>query len=361
MTIGFLLDVFRAHAGDEADRRASSARPRSATCSTPSTTARQGPARGRRRARQPSLRSRTTTRPHRLPRWFALFEVGAIVVPLAPASATRHDEFRRIAQVEWRVTTGAPAAQEVARVMVTQVAGGDRVTRAVRRAPRRGPPGARALHLGLVRRAQGRAPRRRAPARQVQDAAASPAHGAVPALRSHWRVRHAAPGAVERVRRDRARRAHARRRVRSDRAPQGGGPARLAELPRAPAPRRGAPAPRSFVAALHHVRRRGHATGHAHAPPRRVPGREAAAKVRAHRARHAALALGGGRLAVGENRRRGIRDARRRRPPRDPRRLEHARLPERAIAVHRRRVVHDRRCGRSEGRRRTASSGARRT
>ena len=45
----------------------------------------------------------------------ALFAHGAIVVPLAPASAPRHAELRRIAQVEWRVRIDADDRVTIAR------------------------------------------------------------------------------------------------------------------------------------------------------------------------------------------------------------------------------------------------------
>jgi long-chain acyl-CoA synthetase len=114
MTIGFLLDVFRAHAGDEAV-----AAPRGSTTfgvlvDAIATAANNLRAAGVGPGAVVALEDDYSSAS--IAAWFALFDVGAIVLPLAPASATRHDEFRRIAQVEWRVATGADGRVTVARV-----------------------------------------------------------------------------------------------------------------------------------------------------------------------------------------------------------------------------------------------------
>jgi acyl-coenzyme A synthetase/AMP-(fatty) acid ligase len=100
--IDFLLDTFREHADEEAivwrdqsssfsDLRTASWTP--APCCSSSTESVPGSV----------VALEADFSPQGIAYLLALFHVGAIVVPLAPASAARHEEFRRIAQVTHRV------------------------------------------------------------------------------------------------------------------------------------------------------------------------------------------------------------------------------------------------------------------
>ena len=182
------------------------------------------------------------------------------------------------------------------------------------------------------RASQGRAARLRAAAREVPDAPPGPPHHGVPALRPHRRHQHAAAHAVERRHAGRA----------ADRAPEAVCRAieghRVELLPTSPTFLNlllvSGAHQRYDLSSLQLVTygTEPMSEGTLRRVHEALPDVHAAADLRPVRAGHPALEVEVVGLAVGEDRRRGLRDPGRRRPARDQGPLGHARLPERRRA-----------------------------
>jgi acyl-CoA synthetase (AMP-forming)/AMP-acid ligase II len=115
MVTGFLLDVFRAHAREEAIVH----HDRSSTFQDLLDGIEAAAAAYRASGVTPGavVALEADYSPRGIALLLALLGSGAIVVPLAPASAERHEEFRRIAQAEYRVAIAPDdSAVEVTRV-----------------------------------------------------------------------------------------------------------------------------------------------------------------------------------------------------------------------------------------------------
>ncbi|MEP7028973.1 MAG: AMP-binding protein, partial [Candidatus Eisenbacteria bacterium] len=101
MVTDFLLDVFRAHAGEEAvvfrGRSSTFGELLADIAGARAAQAAAGIAAGAVVALEADFT------PAGIAHMLALLGAGAIVAPLAPASLARHDEFRRIAQAEFRL------------------------------------------------------------------------------------------------------------------------------------------------------------------------------------------------------------------------------------------------------------------
>ncbi len=104
MVTDFLLDVFRAHAGEEAVVFRGQSRTFGALLEDIVAASEAHAAAGVTAGAVVALEADFS--PAGIAHLLALLGEGAIVAPLAPASAARQDEFRRIAQVEFRVRVG---------------------------------------------------------------------------------------------------------------------------------------------------------------------------------------------------------------------------------------------------------------